>query len=72
MYTNLGTLETQGVDLSFTWTHKAGPGDLTINSTGTWLDYFRYQPDPDARLIDATGTIAAPASNQAVSSNTAC
>jgi outer membrane receptor protein involved in Fe transport len=60
LYSNLGTLETQGIDLSFSWTHKAGPGDLTIQSTGTWLDYFRYQPDPDARLIDATGTIAAP------------
>ncbi len=59
LYSNLGTLETQGIDLSFSWTVKAGPGDLTLQSTGTWLDYFRYQPDPDARLIDATGTIAA-------------
>jgi outer membrane receptor for ferrienterochelin and colicin len=57
LYSNLGTLETQGVDLTFAWNRNLGPGNLAVQATGSWLDYFRYQPDPDAKLNDATGTL---------------
>jgi outer membrane receptor for ferrienterochelin and colicin len=57
LYSNLGTLETQGVDLSVAWNGNVGPGNLAVNTTFMWLDYFRYQPDPTAVLNDATGTL---------------
>lgn len=57
LYSNLGTLKTQGVDLTFAWSRDVGPGSLSIQSTASYLDYFQYQPDPDARLNDATGTL---------------
>jgi iron complex outermembrane receptor protein len=57
LYSNLGTLETQGVDLSFSWNRDVGPGNLALQATGSYLDYFRFQPDPGSPLNDTTGTI---------------
>jgi outer membrane receptor for ferrienterochelin and colicin len=57
LYSNLGTLQTQGVDLTVSWSRNLGPGNLFVQSTGSWLDYFRYQPDPNAKQNDATGTL---------------
>jgi len=57
LYSNLGLLKTQGVDLTFAWNREVGPGNLALQSTFTYLDYFKYQPDPDAQLSDATGTV---------------
>jgi hypothetical protein len=56
-YLNLGTLETQGIDVSFAWNRNVGPGTLAIQATGTYLDYFRFQPDPGSVMNDTTGTI---------------
>ncbi len=57
LYSNLGTLETQGVDMTFAWNRDMGPGNLAVQGTFSYLDYFRFQPDPDARLSESTGTI---------------
>jgi len=57
LYSNLGTLKTQGVDLTFAWSRNLGPGSLAVQSTFSYLDYFRFQPNPDAPLRESTGTI---------------
>ncbi|MEP7243770.1 MAG: TonB-dependent receptor, partial [Gammaproteobacteria bacterium] len=57
LYSNLGTLQTQGVDLSIAWNRDMGPGNLAVQATGSYLDYFRFQPSPGSPLRDTTGTI---------------
>jgi iron complex outermembrane recepter protein len=57
LYSNLGLIETQGADLTVSWNKDIGPGALGLQGTFTYLDYFRYQPDPNAALNDATGTV---------------
>lgn len=57
LYMNLGTLKTQGVDVSVSWNRNIGPGTFSLQSTLNYLDYFRYQTDPDSPMRDATGTI---------------
>lgn len=57
LYSNLGTLETQGVDLSFNWNRDIGPGNFAVNTQFTYLDYFRFQPSPTSPLAESTGTI---------------
>lgn len=57
LYSNLGTIETQGVDLSIAWGRDIGPGRFSFNTTLNWLDYYRYQPDQNSRQNDATGTL---------------
>jgi hypothetical protein len=56
-YSNLGTIETQGVDFSLAWKADTSMGTFGLNSTLSWLDYYRYQPDPGAKFNDATGTL---------------
>lgn len=57
LYSNLGALNTQGVDLTINWGADIGPGSLNINSTINYLDEFMYQNAPTAALTDATGTL---------------
>jgi iron complex outermembrane recepter protein len=57
VFSNLGTIETQGVDLTVDWKHDFGPGTFGINTSLNWLDFYRYQPDPTQRQNDATGTL---------------
>lgn len=54
---NLGNTETQGVDIQLNWSHELGPGTLSFQSIINYLDYFRYQTDPDAPTADATDTL---------------
>ncbi|MES2607016.1 MAG: TonB-dependent receptor [Pseudomonadota bacterium] len=54
---NLGTLETQGIDLTLNWSQDVGPGVASINSTLNYLDNFEYQLAPGAAIADATGTL---------------
>lgn len=54
---NLGTLETQGLDLSINWAKDIGPGLFSINSTINYLDNFEYQLAPGSAVVDATGTL---------------
>jgi outer membrane cobalamin receptor len=56
-YSNLGTIETQGVDFSAAWKREIGPGVFGVNASLSWLDYYRYQPDPVSKMNDATGTL---------------
>jgi outer membrane receptor protein involved in Fe transport len=57
VFSNLGTIETQGVDLTVDWKRDIGPGTFGFNTSLNWLDYYRYQPDPTQRQNDATGTL---------------
>lgn len=57
LYSNLGILTTQGVDVTANWTTDIGPGTLGVNTAINFLDSFEYQQSPDSPLIDATGTL---------------
>ena len=57
MYSNLGTIETQGMDVSVAWNGDVGPGNLSVQGTFSYLDYYRYQPDKSAKIVEATGTL---------------
>jgi outer membrane receptor for ferrienterochelin and colicin len=54
---NLGSLETQGVDLNVNWSADLGPGVFSVNSSINYLDKFLYQVAPGDRIIDAKGTL---------------
>jgi outer membrane receptor protein involved in Fe transport len=56
-YSNLGTIETQGYDIAVAWNKDIGPGNFSVNSTLSLLDYYRYQPVAGAVTNDATGTL---------------
>jgi iron complex outermembrane receptor protein len=57
LYSNLGTLETQGLDLTVAWNRQIGPGTFAVLSNFSYLDYFRFQPNPGAPFSESTGTI---------------
>jgi outer membrane receptor for ferrienterochelin and colicin len=54
---NLGTIETQGLDLNVNWSADFGPGTFGLNSVMSYLDEYKYQAAPGDRIIDATGTL---------------
>lgn len=54
---NLGTLETQGLDVTVNWSHDLGPGLFSINSTVNYLDNFEYALAPGTPVANATGTL---------------
>lgn len=56
-YSNLGAIETAGVDVQFNWGIDVAGGLLSINSVINFLDYYRDQQDPSAPFIDSTGTL---------------
>ena len=56
-YSNLGTIQTQGVDMAVAWNTEVGAGTFGVNSTLSWLDYYRYQPVAGAKTNEATGTL---------------
>jgi outer membrane receptor protein involved in Fe transport len=55
---NLGTLSTQGIDLTVNYTRDIGSGTLSLNSSMNFLDSYEYQVAPGDRIVDATGTLA--------------
>lgn len=57
LYSNLGVINTQGVDLQVNWKTDIGPGRLSINSTLNYLDKYEYQQSPTSALVNATGTL---------------
>jgi iron complex outermembrane receptor protein len=57
LYSNLGTLLTQGVDASINWSHDLGPGTIALGSTMNYLNKFVYQTSPTSALVDARGTL---------------
>ena len=56
-FSNLGIIETQGLDLSVNWSNDFGPGTFGLNSVMSFLDSYEYQAAPGDRIIDATGTL---------------
>jgi outer membrane receptor protein involved in Fe transport len=56
-YSNLGTLKTQGLDISANWTHDLGPGTFDVGTTFNYLIEYKYQTAPTSPLIDARGTL---------------
>jgi outer membrane receptor protein involved in Fe transport len=56
VYSNLGTLTTQGLDVGIAWSTDIGPGNLGLNTNFNYLDKFEYQTSPTSALVDAKGT----------------
>lgn len=56
-YSNLGLVETSGLDLQVDWRKDFGPGSLFVNSNMTFLDEYKTQANPDSPLLDAAGTL---------------
>jgi iron complex outermembrane recepter protein len=56
-FSNLGIIETQGLDLNVNWRADFGPGTFGVNSVMSFLDEYKYQAAPGDRIIDATGTL---------------
>jgi len=57
LYSNLGTTQTRGVDLSMNWSRELGPGRLGLGSTMNYLNKFIYQTQPGTPYLDARGTL---------------
>jgi outer membrane receptor protein involved in Fe transport len=60
LYSNLGTLLTQGIDFQLNWARDLGPGLATFGLNGNWLNKFVYQTAPTSKLVDAKGTVDSP------------
>ena len=56
VYSNLGNLSTQGIDVGAAWSTPVGPGSLGLNTNFSYLDKFKYQTSPTSALVDAWGT----------------
>jgi outer membrane receptor protein involved in Fe transport len=56
VYSNLGTLMTQGLDLGVSWAKEIGPGRLSLTTNVNYLNKFEYQTSPTSVLVDAAGT----------------
>lgn len=54
---NLGAINTSGVDLQFDWAFDAGPGRLSVNWVGSWLDKWEQQELPGDVFTQYGGTI---------------
>ena len=59
---NLGVIETAGIDLGVNYRLELSqlglggePGQLRLSTTGTWLDYYHFQATPNAINRDCTG-----------------
>ena len=57
LYSNLGTLLTQGIDFQVNWSHDLGPGRITMGENANYLNKFVYQTGPTSALVDAKGTL---------------
>ena len=60
LYSNTGTLLTQGIDFQMNYGHDLGPGLATFALAGSWLNKFQYQLSPGTTPINAKGTVDAP------------
>jgi len=57
LYSNLGTLLTQGIDFSVNWAHDLGPGLFSAGTLVNYVNKFEYQLSPTSPLVDAKGTL---------------
>lgn len=55
-YSNLGGIQTSGVDIQFNWGFPVLSGKLNLNSVVNLLDYYRDQVSPADPFIESTGT----------------
>ena len=64
-YSNLGRIETAGIDFGLTQTARLSdlgvnvPGTLALGFNATWLDYYHFQATPNAINRDCTGYYSA-------------
>jgi hypothetical protein len=56
-FSNLGLIETQGLDLTVNWRSDFGPGTFGLNSIMSYLDSYKFQVAPGDRIIEAKGTL---------------
>jgi iron complex outermembrane recepter protein len=63
LYSNLGTLDTKGLDFTFNWRAALAdmfghdlPGALGFHVSGTWLISFKQQTAPTAAIVQLDGT----------------
>jgi iron complex outermembrane receptor protein len=57
LYTNLGTLQTAGIDLNINWAHDLGPGTIAVGTAANYLIQYEYQTQPGGPFVDAKGTL---------------
>jgi len=57
LYSNLGTLKTQGLDLAVNWSHDLGPGVVSLGTSMNYLNEFEYQTQPGSPFVNAKGTL---------------
>jgi outer membrane receptor protein involved in Fe transport len=57
LYSNLGTLLTQGVDFTVNYIHDLGPGQIGAGTLINYVNKFEYQTSPTSPLVDAKGTL---------------
>jgi outer membrane receptor protein involved in Fe transport len=55
-YSNLGGIQTSGVDVQLNWGFPVLAGRMNVNSVVSFLDYYRDQVSPADAFIDSTGT----------------
>ncbi|MGC1458495.1 MAG: TonB-dependent receptor [Steroidobacteraceae bacterium] len=57
LYSNLGTLKTQGLDLALNWAHEFGPGTFAAGTDFNYINEFEYQTQPGSPFVNAKGTL---------------
>jgi len=57
LYSNLGTLLTEGLDLAVNWAHDVGPGQLRLDTSINYIKKFEYQTSATSPVVDAKGTL---------------
>ena len=55
-YSNLGGIQTSGVDVQLNWAFPLLAGRMNVNSVVNFLNYYRDQVSPADAFIDSTGT----------------
>jgi|JI10StandDraft_1071094.scaffolds.fasta_scaffold21638_6 iron complex outermembrane receptor protein len=55
-YSNLGGIQTSGIDVQFNWAFPLLAGRMNVNTVVNFLDYYRDQVSPADAFIDSTGT----------------
>jgi outer membrane receptor protein involved in Fe transport len=55
-YSNLGGIQTSGVDVQLNWAFPLLAGRMNVNSVVNFLDYYRDQVSPADAFINSTGT----------------
>lgn len=57
LFSNLGIIETSGLDVTANWSTDIGPGSFNVNTTMSFLENYEYQTAPGQSILDAKGTM---------------